>query len=67
MKVLSPKTVAFLHECQGCGAILTYGLQDIYENKYIYCPVCKTKQLRKCDLSYDGVVKNNGSNLEGKK
>ena len=57
MRVLSKKPVACLKECQECHAILAFGLEDIYENKYIYCPLCRTKQLSNCDLSYDGVIK----------
>lgn len=57
MRVLSPKPVAMTHECQYCHAFLAFNIQDIYENKYIYCPLCKTKQECACDLSYDGVIK----------
>lgn len=67
MQVLSPKKLAFVHECINCGALLTYQIEDIYENCYIYCPVCRTKQKSALDLSYDGVVKDNGSNTTEKK
>lgn len=61
MRVISPKPLASLHNCINCGALLQYERQDIYQNKYIYCPICKTKQECACDLSYDGVIKNDST------
>ena len=58
MKVICQQPLASIHTCVECGALLYYGREDIYENKYIYCPLCKTKQECACDLSYDGVIKN---------
>ena len=66
MQVISPKPIAFLHTCIECGALLTYNFNDIYQNKYIYCPICKTKQESACDLSYDGVIKDD-STVKGEK
>lgn len=60
VQVISPKRVWPLHTCVECGALLTYDYtKDIYEGKYIYCPICKTKQLSALDLNYDGVIQDN--------
>lgn len=56
MRVISPKPIAHIHTC-ACGCIFSYDFEDIYQNKYIYCPICRTKQESACDLSYDGVIK----------
>lgn len=66
MRVLSPRPVALWQSCCVCGCLMAYDFEDIRENKYIYCPICKTKQLSNCDLSYDGVIKND-STTKGKK
>lgn len=66
MRVLSQKPIAMTHECQECHAFLAFNIEDIYENKYIYCPICKTKQLSGCDLNYDGVIKNGSISKEEK-
>ena len=57
MIVLSKKCVGLIQECPTCGAVLAYLPEDIYENKYLYCPLCKTKILSRLDLSYNGVIK----------
>lgn len=58
VQVISPKRVWPLHTCVECGALLTYDYtKDIYEDKYIYCPICKTKQVSALNLKYDGVIK----------
>lgn len=55
--VLSQKCVGKIQECPECGAVFAYDWGDIYQDKYLYCPVCKTKILSRLDLSYDGVIK----------
>lgn len=55
MQLLAAKP-GLIHFCECCGALLSYTIDDIYENKYIYCPICKTRQPCNLDLSYDGVV-----------
>lgn len=57
MTVLSVKFPGSIHICENCGAVLAYHATDVYENHYIYCPVCKLKQQCELDLSYDGVIK----------
>ena len=57
MNVIYPKCAGHIHICSSCGAILQYALTDIYEGKYIYCPVCKEKQECALQLNYDGVVR----------
>ena len=56
MKILSPVFPGSIHFCIECHALLAYTPQDIYENHFIYCPLCKTKQECAMDLNYDGVV-----------
>lgn len=55
MQVLSQKFEGFIHICPTCNAVLSYVPTDIYEGKYIYCPICKTKASAAVDLNYDGV------------
>lgn len=55
MKVLSEKYPGALMICPGCQALLGYGPADIYEDKFIYCPICKEKIPTLMDLSYDGL------------
>ena len=43
MKVLSNRFEGLLRVCDGCGATLAYKGEDVYENKYIYCQICKMK------------------------
>lgn len=57
MLLLSKKCVGKIDECPNCGAVFAYDVEDIYENKYLYCPQCRTKILSRLDLSYDGVIK----------
>ena len=61
MIVLSPKPVLLLHVCEFCGAVLSYDENDIYEDKYIYCPVCSTKQECALQKTYDGGVQKSTS------
>lgn len=65
MVVLAKRKPAFVQECSGCFALLGYNIPDIYQNKYVYCPVCRTKLTTNIDLSYDGVIKD-GSNGQKK-
>lgn len=61
MKVLSQRFPGSIHICVECHAALAYSPRDVYENHYIYCPLCKTKQLCAMDLSYDGVIEDAGT------
>lgn len=61
IKVVCLQPLALLHKCQNCRALLYYNFEDIIDNKYITCPVCKTKQVQACDLSYDGVISNDSN------
>jgi hypothetical protein len=56
MNVLAKRCPGLLHVCSDCGALLSYTIDDIYENQFIYCPICKCRQKTNLDLSYDGVV-----------
>lgn len=56
MQVIYPKCAGLVHICKFCGAILKYEPQDIFEGKYIYCPLCKEKQECALQLNYDGLV-----------
>ena len=61
MKVLVQKAPAFLEICPSCQALLSFYFGDIYENKYIYCPICHEKIKTRIDLAYNGIVKLNDS------
>lgn len=65
MRVLSPTFPGSIHICEECNAVLAYSTQDIYENHFIYCPLCKTKQKCNLDLNYNGVI-NNANNSKTK-
>ena len=43
MTVYSKSYPGLLHICKSCYALLGYSAADIYEKKYIYCPLCKEK------------------------
>ena len=58
MQVILQKTPALMVTCEQCGALLAYQFNDIYQGHFIYCPVCKFKQIIPLDNNYDGVVKN---------
>lgn len=64
MIVLSDRCVGLIHQCIGCGAVLAYGMADIYENFYLRCPICKEKQKVPLVWNYDGVVKEKENNEE---
>ena len=53
MKILSQTFPGSLHICCECRALLAYQPSDIYDKKYIYCPICKTKQECKMNLEYE--------------
>ena len=56
--VLSQKYPGSLLFCQECHALLAFKAADLYEGKYIYCPVCRAKNETKI---VDGVIKNDSS------
>lgn len=43
MIILSEKFGGLLRVCDKCGAVLGYNGKDVYEGKYVYCPICKEK------------------------
>ena len=67
MKVLAPKTPSFVISCPACDALLGFNFGDIYENRYVYCPVCREKILTKIDLGYNGVVRMDDGATSGEK
>lgn len=62
MQILSTKYIGFVKICDTCGALLAYKPTDIYEGKYIYCPICKSKLGAQIDLGYEGVINNADEN-----
>ena len=42
MKVLAQR-YGLLLVCQNCHTLLSYKAVDVYEGKYVYCPVCNEK------------------------
>jgi len=61
MIVLSPTYPGLIHECEYCHAILAYTQEDVWENEFIYCPLCHTKNKVRLNLGYEGEVTNDGS------
>lgn len=61
MKILSPTFPGSIHFCINCQALLAYSPKDIYDNCFIYCPICKTKQKCAMDLSYNGEIKDDST------
>ena len=66
MKVLFPKNPGLTHQCETCGALLMFTIEDIVDKQYLMCPVCQRKQKCALDLSYDGVIKNGSVSKEQK-
>lgn len=52
--------------CGECGILFSFAAKDVYENKWVYCPVCRAKNDAMIDLSYNGVVKDYGKVSEEK-
>lgn len=52
------KNAILLHICSSCGCVFKYEVNDIYESKYLYCPICRAKEEAALQLNYDGVVEN---------
>ena len=65
MEVLATKAPGLIHICSNCRALLGFTTGDIYQSRYIYCPLCKSKELTNLDLSYNGVVKNGDKQVAG--
>lgn len=57
IQVICPKCVGLIHSCTWCGAIFKYEMEDVYEKKYIYCPICKEKQECALQIKYNGIIK----------
>ena len=57
MKVLSTKHPGLWFICEQCGSVVI-DVQDneIYNERDVYCPICKFKNEILFDKSYDGVV-----------
>ena len=61
MKILSRSFPGSLQLCPECQALLAFTPADIYDNKYIYCPLCRTKIETNMDLSYNPEIKNDST------
>ena len=59
MTLLAKKFCGSITHCQ-CGAILAYNAKDIYGDKYIYCPICKSKiEVRFHDVAAGEIIDEN--------
>ncbi len=56
MTIVSPKYLGLLIYCKGCGALLSYGSNDVYGN-VVYCPICKVSTEVSLQKDYDGSIK----------
>lgn len=65
MKVLSPKYPGIFFICEQCG-MLAGEVQEneIYEDSYVYCPICHYRSKLEYRKSYEGVVKDDKSDSE---
>lgn len=43
VEVITQKYPGFVVICEGCGRLLAYKREDMYEGKFVYCPICKYK------------------------
>ena len=59
MTIVSQKFPGLLRICDGCNILLAYDSTDVYENQFVYCPVCKTKLKVNINFEYDGVIDKN--------
>lgn len=55
MTILSQKFPGLMRICDGCNALLSYDAADVYENQFIYCPICKTKLKVNVNFEYEGL------------
>ena len=58
MKILSPTYPGSILICSDCGCLFAYNQSDLYENQFVYCPVCHIRQRANLNLNYEGEVKN---------
>lgn len=62
MEVLSKRHPGLFFICEQCGALIgDVHENEIYENSYVYCPICRNKQKLKYNKSYEGIIKNPNS------
>ena len=64
MIVLNNYYRGLICRCPGCYAILGYGPEDVHNNSYVSCPLCKFEILTKMMLDYDGVIREDDKNGE---
>lgn len=57
MIVVSQKFLGLTCCCSQCGILFSFKKEDVFENKWVYCPVCRAKNDAMVDYSYNGVVK----------
>lgn len=43
MIIYSPTYPGLIKICDQCGCLFGYNLNEIYEEKYVYCPQCRHK------------------------
>lgn len=59
MKVLSIKYPGIFFVCNECGALVgEVNENEIYEDCYVYCPICRNKQRLEYSKKYNGVIEN---------
>ena len=57
MEILSKRHPGLFFICEQCSALVgNVKESDIYENEYVYCPLCKYKQKINYNKSYDGFI-----------
>ena len=68
MKVLSTKHPGLWFICEQCSALIVdVKDNEIYEDSYVYCPICKNKQKLEYNKSYNGIVINQKNLAENAK
>ena len=68
MIVLSNRHPGIYFVCENCGSVvIDVKDNEIYENSYVYCPICKNKQKLEYNKSYNGIVINQENLAENTK
>ena len=58
MKVLSNRCPGIYFICENCGSVvIDVKDNEIYNERDVYCPICKFKNEILFDKNYDGIVK----------
>lgn len=66
MKLLNQRYFGLIARCNACGAIIGYSPEDVSATQNISCPQCRFSIWVPLNPTYDGIVKEEGKEKDGK-